>query len=495
VDRLACADLPAFPLQLLLRKHQECRGVPAAVVEEDRPQARVLWVSESARRAGVLPGQRHAQALALAPDLHAGVISPSEIEKEVDDLAHLLRRLSPEVEPCAGEPGTFWLSGSGLGSLFQTASRWGRAIRAALDGAGFASSIAVGFTRFGTYAVAKRNQPICVFRDPESERRAALAVSLDRLGLAPELRDLLAKLGIRTVSGYLALPPGGLWLRFGEEAFRLRQLAAGTRWDPLLPRAPIEPHEEQVILDDPEVDSTRLIFLLKRCLERILEGLAARQQALAELRCELRLERGEAQLERVRPAEPTLDDRLLLRLLHLRLEASPPRAGVREIRLGAAGVPARMEQLTLFRSRPRRDLCAASQALAQLRAEFGNDAVRRAVLRDGHLPEAQFSWAPLEQVPAPRPRLGKERALVRRIQAQAIPVPPPAPGLLTAGRSPSPGPERAPGRLHGPYLLSGGWWNVEIHREYAFAEPLNGEWLWLYHDRRRQRWFLQGAVE
>jgi protein ImuB len=47
----------------------------------------------------------------------------------------------------------------------------------------------------------------------------------------------------------------------------------------------------------------------------------------------------------------------------------------------------------------------------------------------------------------------------------------------------------------GPYVISGGWWVHPIHREYYFARAHRGDVLWIYYDRQRQRWFLQGAVE
>ena len=40
-----------------------------------------------------------------------------------------------------------------------------------------------------------------------------------------------------------------------------------------------------------------------------------------------------------------------------------------------------------------------------------------------------------------------------------------------------------------------GWWNRPVHREYHFAETQKGELLWVYYDRSRRRWFLQGRVE
>jgi hypothetical protein len=49
--------------------------------------------------------------------------------------------------------------------------------------------------------------------------------------------------------------------------------------------------------------------------------------------------------------------------------------------------------------------------------------------------------------------------------------------------------------MTGPYIVSGGWWNREVHREYHYARTEDGEILWVYYDRRRRRWFLTGKVE
>ncbi|MBC7174467.1 MAG: DNA polymerase Y family protein, partial [Polyangiaceae bacterium] len=396
-------------------------------------------------------------------------------------IADALRNLTPDVEPYADDAASFFLSGAGLAGLFRSASAWGSAIRAALRTEGFSSAVAVGFTRFGAYAIAKRGEPLVTFRSLEAERQASREVPLDRLGLEPALRDFLAKLGIFTVGEYLALPLGGLFLRFGAEAARLHEVASGTLWDPLRPETPVKPVEARVSLEEhPEGDKARLLFVIKGALVPMLAELAVRGEALSALYLGLRLERIDApQEELIKPAEPTLDEGMLVRLLHLRLESSPPRAGVLEVHLRAASISARAEQLELFHRMQRRDLRAGAEALAQLRADLGNDAVRKAVLREGHLPEAQFTWEPLDTLRAPRPRLDRDRALVRRLRAR----PEPLSALPAAGRA------------HGPFVVSGGWWRGEIAREYAFVETERGACLWLYYDRRRGRWFLHGAVE
>ena len=79
MDRLACVEIRDFPLQLLRKREPGFEGRPAAVVEADKPQARILWLDELARARGILPGMRYAAGLALSADLCAGVVPPREI--------------------------------------------------------------------------------------------------------------------------------------------------------------------------------------------------------------------------------------------------------------------------------------------------------------------------------------------------------------------------------------------------------------------------------
>jgi protein ImuB len=497
VDRLACIDLPALPLQLLLQRYPDWVAHPAAVVAEDKPGGTILWVNERARQAHILPGQRYAHGLSLARELRAGVIAEAEVRRGVDAVAETLRRFSPEVEPADGEPGVFWLNGSGMGALFETVGAWARGIRAALREAGFHARVVAGFSRFGTYAVARdRGRAVTVFRDRETERAAADRVPLERLELEPALRDTLTRLGVHTVGAFVRLPPGGLLARFGREALRLHMLAAGERWDPLRPVFAAEPVERRILLDDPETDVPRLVFSIKRGLDSLLAQLARHGQALAALAIDLVLDRADDVQEIVRPAEPTLDGRALLRLVHLRLEASPPCAGVTELVLTVACTPATREQLSLFAQSPRRDLRAANEAFARLRAELGNDAVVKAAVCEGHLPEAQYRWLPLDHAVLPSPRHVDLRPLVRRVAQRPVLLPPPQSHQIRDDGWIVRGLERgAVVRFIGPYIVSGGWWaGDEVHREYHYALSRSGACLWVYYDRRRRRWFLHGEV-
>jgi protein ImuB len=390
------------------------------------------------------------------------------------------------------------LNGAGLERLYASPRRWGDAIDSEMRAQRFHACIAIGFTRFSTYAVARLRSGVTVFHDPAEERAAADNVPLDRLDIDPKFRDVLLKLGITTVGALLALPPGGLRERFGPKAYQLYRMAAGELWRPLAPRIPDEPAAEKFILDFPESDTSRLLFLIKQLLHPLLSKLAARSQVLALLWLSLLPDKQDWRIEQIRPAAPTLEASQILDLVRLRLESLELAAGFVEVELRAEGAAATAEQLRLFSERPVRDVDAANRALARLRAEFGEQAVVRAKLTDGHLPEARFTWEPLDRIESPRPdlnTLNSPKVLVRRIAAKPIvlsgsPYPTHEDGWLLLDRK-----YGSVDKLIGPYVFAGGWWNRQIEREYYFAETRRGDLLWIYFDRLRRRWFLQGWVE
>lgn len=502
---VACLDLPAFPLQLVWRQEPAWRTHPVVVIENDRPQGEVLWACERSRAAGVLVGQRYAVALSLCSGLCARVVPEEQITRAITELRAALHRLSPAVEP--GEPGTFWLDGAGLAQVFPDGAgprgrAWGEAIAAAITELGYRGAIVVGSSRFATYAIARATRlGVVVLGSDADERAAASTVPLTRLDVDPRLREALARLGVARVGELVRLPGGGILERFGRDAHRLYQLAAGERWDPLVPVAPPEAPDERILLDDDEGDLERLVFASKAPIDRLLARLAARGRALTALHLELAQKHAVGDIELradcIVPAAPTLDGRSLLRLVHLRLTGRPPAAPVNAVRVWADDVAASREQLALFTHKPRRDLAAADEALARLRAELGDDAVVRPVLRDGHLPEARFGWERLGHLVAATPPAEPPvvRPLVRRVFAH----PQPLPLQIRIGRDDgwllSSLEHGAVTRIHGPHLVTGGWWAQALHREYHFAELRRGDCLWVYYDRNRRHWFWHGAVE
>jgi protein ImuB len=117
-----------------------------------------------------------------------------------------------------------------------------------------------------------------------------------------------------------------------------------------------------------------------------------------------------------------------------------------------------------------------------------------ATIHDGHLPQARFRWQRLEALHEAHPRLVQTPRLVRRILDRPVAVSTPRrkepDGWLITGLGGG-----AVEEVRGPYVISGGWWARAVHREYHYVRTARSGWLWVYFDRRRRRWYLQGSVE
>jgi protein ImuB len=342
---LACVDLPAFGLQLLLVSRPEWRDLPAVVIDEDRPQGLLLEANRQARERGVHPGQRYAHALGLCRELRAAVVPPHTLGAGLGHVVSLLRTFSPHLEPSRDEPGVIWLDTSGLTSLYGTLFDWALAVTDRLEQEGFTSFIAVGFSRFGTYAAVKAMhggargmsgevplaRRIRAITTPEAERDLAAQVPLDYLALTPSLRERLAQLSIRTLGELSALPRAGLLRRFGVDVADLVALQSGERDAPLTPVVEARRLTARRLLDYVEHDATRLIVHIEGLLDELWPELVRRERRVVQLDLVLgregRRSRGEGSVSDthlehhdLRPAVPTRERALLLDLVRLRLE-------------------------------------------------------------------------------------------------------------------------------------------------------------------------------
>ena len=483
--RTACINIRALPLQLLLRSHPQWREKPVAVVEEEKPLSPILWLNAAAVRGGVRPGMKYAAALSLDRDLCAGTVSEEEAGDAVRQVHGALDRFSPRVEPSGEEPGIFWVDAGGLDWLYESLGDWAGQMHAALSALELSASVVVGFGRFGAYAVAKARNGVVVLPTTEAEESASRKVRLLDLRIEPKLRGRLDKLAVYTVGDFLALPGERIARHLGEQARALYRFAAGDRSLPLQPRGLSEPLRARMELDANETDARGLRFRVSQLLAPLLKAAGERYQAVAALRLTFRQENGERRRCRVQAAEPTLDARVLLELVGLRLETvSFPFPPV-ELALEVEGVGVTADKLNLLQENPDRDRGSAMRALARVRAEFGPDSVLTAGLASGHLPEARFAWRPFGKLAAACPRPVAVRALVRRAHARPR-ILEGQPVNWQAPSGPGPPPE---------HLVSGGWWVREVRRDYRFVDTARGETLWIYYDHGSGRWYVQGRVE
>lgn len=575
MSRLACVDVPALPLQILLRRHPEWRQEPVAVVTGDKVRTRICWANRRAIALGVRPGMQQAAAVASCPALRVEQVRASETEREVRRLAERLHRWSPQVEMAVelavelasssgfhashaprlsgfGAAGTFWLRASGLAGLFGPLSDWIAALSKDLRGDGFRVSIAVGFNRFDTFAAARATFGLQIFESPAEEKTAALRAPLVRFGLPEKTLAGLEKLGVSSLRDLLRLAEEGrsgkrLANRFGKEVLELHRLASGEGSAPTETFRRETPVEHRISFEPPETDVERLIFHAKRLLDRILNDLGKRGLAVIELAYRLECEDAPPISGSLRPALPTADGVKLLSLLRLRLGAvSPknrpengpekwtaprrkmlqdpeePERRIVGLVLSALGGVQVVEQPGLYQNSgealstgPKK----ASEALARIQAEFGEDSVVRLETRDAHLPRGRYRCRPVSPEEAtvrnfpsrnfpgrnfPDGSFPKDffetrtPRLIRRIYDQPLILPHRGPGepdgwLL---RGIEHGPVQS---FTGPFRVSGGWWRLlsgrPVSRDYFFVRLKRGDVCWVFFDRERRSWFLEGRVE
>lgn len=490
--RIACVDLPAFPLQLVLRAHPEWREDPVVVVEDETALAPVLWANRPARAQRIVRGLRFGQAQSLAARVHAAVVAPPEIERAATDVRDALIRLSPSVESFRGQPGVFWLDPNGLERLHESIPVWTARVADRLDALGFAPAVAVGWHPFRTLAIARLGRRTRVLETPEGELRESARVPLARLADVKLAADMHV-LGLDTLGEFLQLPRGGLRDRYGENAEFLHDLLSGRAWTPFRPDRVAEPCRVEVPVDPPDDDPARLLFGMKAALHPRIEELGARGHGVTALLLEMQLDHAGIHRERIEAAAPTLDAVRLLDLVRLRLASLALAAPVEHVAIGIESRPIHVRQSSWLPARTKRDRVAAARAFARLTAAFGEGAVTRARLAHEHLPERSFLWEALRELPESRPEDPEEGLppLARNLLASPVPLPDP----------PRHEAERWLGRfgavetVHGPGRVTSGWWDEGIERDYFYLETKTGEVLWTFHDRIRRAWFLHGSVD
>jgi protein ImuB len=325
--------------------------------------------------------------------------------------------------------------------------------------------------------------------------------------LAPEdaLAEQLTRFGVHRVCDLLDLPRRGLGARLGSGVLRLIALARGEEHEAPLAAPPRARLVEAADLDFPIDRLEPLGFALQALLSRLLVRLEARHLACGELGVALELEGGARDGRCVGVAAPTLELRVLVRLIRQSLETRPPRAPVIGAAIESEGRPLRRDQLDLFR--PAGPAAAELDfALAELASLCGDDRVGSPVVADDHHPAA-FGMTAYPPPPGGRTRRATEPpegepALAdgHRPALRLLRPPVPARVRLFQGRPEAVRSAVVSGRvvrLAGPWRTTGAWWSSESHFAYdSFdVQTSDGSVARLRFDHLRRTWHVDAVYD
>jgi protein ImuB len=455
----ACVYAKEFAAQAALRLRPELRHKPCVVMEGEPPLQYVFSRNAKAHRLGVAHGMTKVE-LDTFPSMT--VLSRSRKE-EATAKAVILEcagTFSPRVEDRSSDNALLCVVDiTGTEKLFGPPATLAKTLLKRIKTLGISASVAVS-SNFHTaicLAHGSSSRLDVVFVGYCDEISALASLPLTVLDLSDEHAETFSLWGIRTLGALADLPEKALIARMGQEGKRLRELARGERPHLFLPIEPDFTLEERIELDTPVELLDSLLFVVGVMLEQLILRATARILALASVTITLSLEGGLSHTRTVRPALPTNDRQLWIKLIHLDLEANPPQAPILALTLAAEPGDTSKVQLGLF-SPQLPEATRLDVTLARVRAIVGEDCVGHAVLRDTHAPEG-FRMEPFT-IPSGDPTaipLSRTRASTRQLR------PPETISMTLQDQRPTMfyfreqryGVEHA----YGPWLADGDWWN------------------------------------
>jgi protein ImuB len=269
---IACIVIPGFELRAALRQRPRLQLEPAALAPEPGSEALLGPVTATAEKAGVRPGMRLGEALAMCPSLQLVDQDPAAAEEAWEQVVRRLEDSGFAIETAT--LGCAYFETRGVERLYGGLEP---ALRRALKAVGPGWDVRVGAARrrFAALAaanVARPGQVLVVSDDHAREFLAPLPLTL--LPLEAGRREELRELGITKLGQLAGLPGGAVAERLGPDGRRAWSLARGGSSRRVRGRKPAA--ELLETLEFPEAVGNELT--LRRSLGVLLDRLLARPE-------------------------------------------------------------------------------------------------------------------------------------------------------------------------------------------------------------------------
>ena len=410
--RTACLLVPDLPRYAEQRAHPELASSAWALASHSGPRAEILSVSEEASAAGLRTTVSVAQARSICPQLEVRVASPSLQRAARQTLLDLALSVSPRAALAPPGRGLFrnqaavFAEASGVKSLFGSERAFASALAARAEKQTLPGVVVVASSRITSLLIARQmmahsdSQTVCVL-NPEEESAFLAPLSLDLLDPDERVAQILTRLGVVCIRDLLRLPRRALTQRVGPEILQLLAQARGEEIETALPAPQSTRVEEAIDLEYPIDQMEPLGFVLRGLISRVSERLDLRGLSCGQLDLLLRLEGGAQDARRIGLAGPTLDLRVILRIVLLSLTNRPPHAAVESVTVATEGVAARSDQLDLFLPRGP-DPAVLGRTLAELESLCGEGRVGMPQIARDHHP-SEFELQPFSH-PGPSHR-------------------------------------------------------------------------------------------
>lgn len=516
----ACLFVSDFPVQAVVRLEPELQGKAVAIFAGAAPLMKVFALNDAARNCGVETGMTKVQAEGFP-----GIVWRwRSLSQEATAYAALLDcawTISPRVEEGPKREGqdfsdTVVLDLAGCEKLFGSSEKIAHDLKRAAGAVGLAANVAVAGNPAAAVAAAQGFVGTTVI--PAGEEASQIgSLLLDALRIPWEFAETLHRWGIRTCAEFAALPEIAIVERLGQAGLQWWRLAQGRDAHPLLAKDFPTTFEERMDLESPVDLLEPLLFVLNRLLEQLCVRLRMHILAIGEIKATLTLERNHSHhkeplvhIRTIRLPVPTRDNKVLLKLLQLDLEAHPPSSPVIAVSMLAAPLKARSQQFGLFlplSPDPER----LEITLARIQGTVGENRVGVPILLDTHGPNGfQQTRFVLTEMKGKKTVREKQPTAVMRIYrpplAATVEFQKGKPTVLSCE-----GVRRQILVFAGPWKRKGDWWSETVwsREEWDMEigtlrpkvqpdenESEEGTALYrVYKDLRTKRWFVEGIYD
>jgi protein ImuB len=454
-----CLYAKEFPAQAVLRLRPELRERPVVVVEGEPPLQTVCSFNAKARYLGIVRGMTRVELDTFS----SLIVLPRSHTEEISTHAVILQcagAFSPRVEDRReGSAFLCVIDIAGTEKLLGPPEVLARELLRRVQVFGVSASVAISKNFYAALSCVRGSSSRITFIAPGNEGPTLALLPLKVLDVSSQHAETFALWGIRTLGALAVLPEKELIARIGQEGKRLRQLARGELPHHFVPHEAALELQERMELDTPVEQLDSLLFVFGVMLEQLTLRATARVLALASVIITLSLAGGATHVRTVRPALPTNDRPLWIKLLHLDLEAHPPQAAIVAVTLAAEPGSTSKVQLGLF-SPQLPEPMRLDVTLARIRALVGDECVGSPVLRDTNQPDG-FRVEPFK-VPSAH---SSSSATVSSSAAMRQLRPPERASITLRDRQPASFVFRdcryEVKHAYGPWLAEGHWWNRE----------------------------------
>lgn len=461
---------------------------------------------------GLAPGQRLADALACVPEALVEEADPAGDLAALHQLAHWATRFSPHA--AADAPDGILIDITGCAHLWGGEANLLRDALARLRRQGFAARGAIAGTIGAAWACARFGGEESIL-PPGSVAAALDALPVRALRLHDATAAALDRLGLRRIGALYPLPRADIVQRFGPALLTRLDQALGQAAETLSPLLPQPEHRVSLVFAEPIATPEQVALAAGNLLRRLLPDLRERDLGLRRLALVLHRLDDAAPGCIIGTAQPTQDEKHLLKLLLEKAEALDPGPGIERMSLAAIATQPMARRQAEMIGRALGEMADIAPLIDRLGNRFGMQAIARPEAIPSHLPERAVAFMP--------PLQKKGAAADWQVDL------PPRPIRLLSPPEPidamAPVPDDPPlsfrwrhvlhrvARAEGPERLRPEWWQAADDaaetRDYYRVEIEDGRRFWLYRSGLYQpgreqsgreqsgrqappRWFLHG---